>query len=82
MGWREEDDTSADAALPVINRLPARAQVEDHLPEEVHWSRKPLAAMSERDWRTIARGYNGPGQVEVYAAKMAEAHKRRVRMYA
>lgn len=41
-----------------------------------------VRAFRERDWRTIARGYNGPANVEVYATKMAAAHKARSRMYA
>lgn len=41
-----------------------------------------VRAFRERDWRTIARGYNGPAQVEVYATRMAEAWKRRTRIYA
>jgi hypothetical protein len=39
-------------------------------------------AFRERDWRAIARGYNGSAQVELYATKMAAAHKRRTRIYA
>lgn len=33
-------------------------------------------ALEERDWRGFARGYNGPGQVDFYAGRMAEAHRR------
>lgn len=31
-------------------------------------------ALREHDWRTFARGYNGAGQVEVYAAKLLKAY--------
>lgn len=27
------------------------------------------------DWRSFARAYNGPGQVDVYAAKLSEAYQ-------
>lgn len=39
------------------------------------------AAVIARDWRAVARGYNGPGQVDLYAGRMAEAFKRRNRLY-
>lgn len=39
-------------------------------------------ALVERDWRTVARGYNGSGQVEAYSAKMAAAYAKRARLYA
>jgi hypothetical protein len=35
-----------------------------------------LRAMQGRDWRTIARIYNGPGNVDAAAAKYQAAHKR------
>jgi len=38
-------------------------------------------ALRDRDWRTIARVYNGTGQIEVYAAKAAAAYKIRARLY-
>lgn len=38
-------------------------------------------ALAALDWRRVARGYNGPGQVEVYASRMADAFKSRVRTY-
>lgn len=41
-----------------------------------------VRAFRERDWRTIARGYNGPANVEVYSAKMEKAWKARIRTYA
>lgn len=41
-----------------------------------------IRAFRERDWHTIARGYNGSGQVELYATRMAEAWKMRRRIYA
>ncbi len=31
-------------------------------------------ALVAKDWREFARRYNGPGQVEVYAARIAEAY--------
>lgn len=31
-------------------------------------------AIADHDWRGVARVYNGPGQVEVYAARLAEAY--------
>jgi hypothetical protein len=31
-------------------------------------------ALREHDWRTFARGYNGAGQVEAYAAKLLKAY--------
>lgn len=40
-----------------------------------------MPAVIARDWRAIARGYNGPGQVDVYAQRMAEAFKKRLRTY-
>jgi hypothetical protein len=41
-----------------------------------------VRAFRERDWRAIARGYNGPANVEVYSAKMEQAWKARRRIYA
>ncbi len=38
-------------------------------------------ALAERDWRTLARAYNGPAQVEAYAAKLAVGWKVRARTY-
>lgn len=38
-------------------------------------------AVEARNWRVVARGYNGPGQVEVYAQRMAERFKARLRLY-
>lgn len=38
-------------------------------------------AVIARDWRAVARGYNGPGQVDMYAGRMADAFKRRNRLY-
>lgn len=35
-----------------------------------------FSALRAKDWETIARVYNGPGQVAVYAAKMESAYKR------
>lgn len=35
-----------------------------------------LAAVRVRDWRTVARLYNGAGKVDDYAAKLAAAYKR------
>lgn len=39
-------------------------------------------ALKERDWRAVARGYNGSGQVDAYSAKMATAYAKRARLYA
>lgn len=39
-------------------------------------------ALASRDWRAVARGYNGPGQVEAYAARMEAAYAKRARLYA
>jgi hypothetical protein len=35
-----------------------------------------LAALGRHDWRAFAGLYNGPGQIEVYAGRMAAAHAR------
>mgnify|MGYP001573279871 FL=1 len=32
-------------------------------------------AIRQRDWRAVAKLYNGPGQVEVYAARMEKAYR-------
>jgi len=32
--------------------------------------------LARHDWAVVARGYNGPGQVDAYAAKLAAAYKR------
>ena len=34
-----------------------------------------VAAIRQRDWRTVAKLYNGPGQVEVYALRMEKAYR-------
>ncbi|NBC34188.1 MAG: DUF3380 domain-containing protein [Alphaproteobacteria bacterium] len=34
------------------------------------------APLRRQDWRTFARGYNGPGQVDTYADKLAAAYAR------
>jgi hypothetical protein len=39
-------------------------------------------AVKDLDWRALARGYNGSGQVDVYAPRMAERYKARLRYYA
>lgn len=41
-----------------------------------------IPAFRRRDWRTIARGYNGGGQVALYAGRMADAYQRRKKLYA
>ncbi|MGL4443093.1 MAG: N-acetylmuramidase domain-containing protein [Alsobacter sp.] len=41
-----------------------------------------MRAFRARDWRAIARGYNGSGQVDVYATRMADAYRKRARLYA
>jgi len=35
-----------------------------------------ISALKDRDWASFARGYNGPGQVEHYAAALAAAYAR------
>lgn len=37
---------------------------------------KILKAMQERDWKTFALHYNGPGAVAAYSAKMADAYAK------
>lgn len=39
-------------------------------------------AVKRLDWRAVAKGYNGSGQVDWYAGKMAERFKVRQRTYA
>lgn len=36
-----------------------------------------VRAVKERDWRTIARAYNGAGGVDVYAPRLEAAYKKR-----
>lgn len=36
-----------------------------------------IDALKTKDWPTVARIYNGPGQIEFYAAKLAENDARR-----
>ena len=36
------------------------------------------AALKRHDWTTFARGYNGPGQVDLYAGRLAAAYARRL----
>ena len=41
------------------------------------WSDDDLArAIHRKDWRTVARLYNGSGQVDHYASLMAQAYER------
>ena len=35
-----------------------------------------VRALAARDWRSVARAYNGPGQVEWYVGRLAEAYAR------
>lgn len=35
------------------------------------------AALQALDWRTFARAYNGPGQVDIYAGRLQAAYHRR-----
>lgn len=41
-----------------------------------------LPAFRRMDWRTIARAYNGGGQVALYAGRMAAAYASRRKLYA
>lgn len=41
---------------------------------------RPLQdALQRRDWHSFAAGYNGPGAVDVYAPKIANAYERHSR---
>lgn len=78
-GWQELGFASPEAMFRYVASS-EYAQLEVlHVYLVVHGL---LRAFRERDWRTIARGYNGPAQVDVYATRMAEAWKRRTRIYA
>ena len=41
-----------------------------------------IPAFRRMDWRAIARGYNGGGQVALYAGRMAAAYANRRKLYA
>lgn len=78
-GWQEMGFASPEAMFRYVSSS-EYAQLEVlHVYLVVHGL---IRAFRERDWRAIARGYNGPAQVDVYATKMAEAWKRRTRIYA
>lgn len=78
-GWQEMGFASPEAMFRYLVSS-EYAQLEIlHVYLVVHGL---IRAFRERDWPTIARGYNGPGQVDAYAARMAEAWKRRTRIYA
>lgn len=36
-----------------------------------------LPALKRKDWRAVASGYNGSGQVDLYAGKLAKAYAKR-----
>jgi hypothetical protein len=79
MGWKPLGFASAEALLVKL----ARSEWDQLEVLQIFLRANGLmSAFRERDWRRIARGYNGPGQVELYAARMAEAFKRRARAYA
>jgi hypothetical protein len=78
-GWREMGFGSAEHMLRhlSINEFNQLEVLGRYL--QVH---NLMGAFRARDWRTIALGYNGSGQVEKYSAAMFEAWKRRTRTYA
>lgn len=41
-----------------------------------------VAALARKDWPAFARGYNGPGQVALYAGRMSAAFNRECQHYA
>lgn len=77
-GWRDLNFASAEALFAKM----ANSEF-DQLEVLMTYLRAHglMPAVMTRDWRAIARGYNGPGQVEVYAQRMAEAFKKRLRTY-
>jgi len=77
-GWKDLRFGSAEALFAKIANS-ERDQLEVLMIYLVAHGLK--AAVIARDWRAIARGYNGPGQVDAYAPKLAEAFKRRARLY-
>lgn len=81
-GWRDLKFASAEALFAKLANS-ERDQLEVMIIYmRAHGLMPALLNREKRDWRAIARGYNGPGQVEVYAARMAEAFKKRLRTYA
>lgn len=52
----------------------------DHLDAIGRWMQSNGLArrLAAKDWDAFARGYNGPGQVEVYARRLRNAYERRV----
>jgi hypothetical protein len=64
----------------VVALVEAHYQSErQHLRAIVRWMRGNglLRKLAAQDWRGFARGYNGPGQVEVYAARLRAAYLKR-----
>lgn len=78
MGWKALRYQSAEALLRKL-ATSEHAQLEVLLTFFRAHGLKP--ALRELDWRAIALAYNGPGQVDAYAARMAEAYQRRARIY-
>lgn len=78
MGWKALRYPGAEALLRKL-ATSEHAQLEVLLTFFRAHGLKP--ALRALDWRAIALAYNGPGQVEVYAARMAEAYQRRARIY-
>jgi hypothetical protein len=76
--WRDLGYPSAEAVL-------RRAQLgeREQLDLLFRFARRHnlTDAFKARDWLTIARAYNGPGQAQPFAARMADAVRKRTRLY-
>lgn len=53
---------------------------EEHLRAICRWMKSNglAARLANLNWRTFALGYNGPGQVELYATRLERAYRRRL----
>jgi hypothetical protein len=74
-GWKDLRFASPEALLRKLART-ERDQLEVMLLYLFAHGLK--SAVLARDWLAIARGYNGPGQAQAYASKMADAYAKRI----
>lgn len=77
-GWKVLGFASAEALFRKLCESEFAALEVLHLYIRAHGM---AGALRDRNWQAITAAYNGPGQVEAYSKKMADAYKQRARIY-
>lgn len=75
MGFNAEDCGWPDVGAFVASMLESEAE---HLKAFIAYCQANdlVRFLAVHDWRSFTRGYNGPGNVDAYAQKLAEAYRR------